>query len=199
MKNFCLLMVCAGSAIAAEQEVGLTLGTVLSQSRESGALSLDIASGVALQANYGIRIAGSGGAALYFETHLLASPLRDISSGASFLTRDFASLYLTPGLRVKLLPKAAISPWGAIGAGYAQYEQSTSVIGGGANSAARRVHRGALMFGGGIDGKLWGDWLGWRLEVRDFYTGSPLFNAAVLRGGQHNVVAGGGIVIKWGN
>ena len=39
--------------------------------------------------------------------------------------------------------------------------------------------------------------IGLRAEIRDFYTGSPAYNSAI-RGGQHNVVAGGGIVLKFG-
>jgi hypothetical protein len=52
------------------------------------------------------------------------------------------------------------------------------------------------MFGGGADFPVW-QWLGFRVEVRDFYTGSPSFNTPIS-GGQHNVVAGGGLVFTFG-
>jgi hypothetical protein len=45
--------------------------------------------------------------------------------------------------------------------------------------------------------KLW-RWIGARGEIRDFYTGSPAYNLPGITGGQHNVVAGGGFVLKWG-
>jgi hypothetical protein len=45
--------------------------------------------------------------------------------------------------------------------------------------------------------KLW-RWIGARGEIRDFYTGSPAYNLTGITGGQHNVVAGGGFVLKWG-
>jgi hypothetical protein len=34
-------------------------------------------------------------------------------------------------------------------------------------------------------------------EARDFFTGSPDYNIATISGGQHNVVATGGIVLRW--
>ena len=52
-------------------------------------------------------------------------------------------------------------------------------------------------FGGGVGTRLW-RWIGLRFEIRDFYTGSPAYNLPNLGGGQHNVVAGGGFVLKWG-
>ena len=43
-----------------------------------------------------------------------------------------------------------------------------------------------------------GDGFGARGEIRDFYTESPAHNLPGITGGQHNVVAGGGFVLKWG-
>ena len=61
--------------------------------------------------------------------------------------------------------------------GYALCEQSTLTLGGRANSASRYIHRGLSQFGGGVDvGVL--RWLGFRLEVRDFYTGKPALNVS---------------------
>ena len=34
-------------------------------------------------------------------------------------------------------------------------------------------------------------------KVRDFYAGAPAYNSSSLHGGQHNVVAGGGLVLKF--
>jgi len=36
-----------------------------------------------------------------------------------------------------------------------------------------------------------------RGEVRDFYTGTPDYNLRIT-GRQHNVVAGAGLVLRWG-
>jgi opacity protein-like surface antigen len=146
--------------------------------------------------NYGYRFWGNSAVGLSGEFHFLANPLRDVTGGAN-LTKDFASLYLTPGIRVKLNPNGRIQPFGVVGGGYALYEQSTKTVGGQTNPAPRHTHRGAFTYGGGLDVKLV-RWLGVRGDVRDFYTGRPSLNLLNQKGGQHNVVASGGVVFRWG-
>ncbi len=51
-------------------------------------------------------------------------------------------------------------------------------------------------YGGGADFKFW-RFVGLRAEIRDFYAGGPSYNTNAIRGGQHNVVAGGGLVLKF--
>ena len=65
-----------------------------------------------------------------------------------------------------------------------------------ANPAPRQLARGVFTYGGGIDVPVW-RFVALRGEVRDFYSGSPAFNALVS-GGQHNLVAGAGIVLRFG-
>ena len=185
------------TASAQQHELGLTLGGILSQQRAAPLAKIDLGSGLALQANYGYRVLQRRSAALYLETHFLANGLRDIRSANSRATRDVATIFVTPGLRIKFLPNRPISPYVAAGGGYALYEQSLSTIGGLANSAPRFTHRGAFDFGGGVDARLW-RFVSVRAEIRDFYTGNPSFNAALSNSGQHNVVAGGGFVLRFG-
>lgn len=187
------LLLAATGALAQKHELGLTLGRLPSQDRSS----LEIAGGTALQANYGVRVAGGEGAALYGEVTLLSSPLRDVAAANRRATRDFATLYVTPGLRVKLAPQSPVSPYVAFGGGWAWYEQSTQRLDGQPNDAPRNVHRLAFMFGGGVDVRV-RSWLAVRGEVRDFYTGNPDFNINVA-GRQHNVAVTGGIVLRWGD
>ncbi len=175
-----------------KHELGLTLGRLTGGSRGE----VDLGGGTALQANYGVRIAGGGAAAFYGEFTLLASPLRDVASPNSLATRDFATLYLTPGLRVKLAPGSSVSPYIAFGGGYALYEQSTHQRNGLPNPAPRHVHRAAFVYGGGVDVRL-EPWLALRGEIRDFYTGSPAFNVRVP-GRQHNIAVSGGFVLRLG-
>lgn len=187
-----LTMLGAGSAVAQRQEVGLTLGGLLSTERDN----LTLGSGVALQANYGYRLAGGAKAALFGEVHFLASPMRKVASADPALTRDIASLFVTPGVRVKLMPRSAVSPYLAAGGGWALFEQSTMTLDGRPNPAPRTISRGVLDFGVGVDIRLW-RFVGLRAEVRDFYSGGPSYNSSSARGGQHNTVAGGGLVLKF--
>jgi opacity protein-like surface antigen len=182
-------------AWAQSHELAFSLGSTTNDLGTS--LALNTTSGRALQVNYGYRFAGTDAVSIAGEIHFLANPLRTISGGPATLTRDFASLYLTPGIRVKLNPNGRIQPFGVIGGGYALYEQSRETTAGTPNPAPRHVQRGALTFGGGVDLKIV-RWLGVRADVRDFYTGRPALNSTAVTGRQHNVVASGGVVFHWG-
>lgn len=184
------------AASAQQHQIGLTLGSVLSSERSATPARLDLGSGRALQANYGYRLATASKWALLGEIHFLAAPLREVSSANRGATRDFASLYVTPGLRVAFLPSARISPWAAFGGGWALYEQSLQTLAGNANPSPRLTHRGAVQIGAGLDVRGW-RFIGFRAEVRDFHTGSPVFNTNTP-GGQHNVVVSGGIILGFG-
>lgn len=110
----------AGTSFGQRQEVGLTMGTLLSQSRDLSGGRVESGRGMALQANYGFRLIGGDRVALYAETHFLASPQRNVTSGVGTASTDYASLYVTPGARIKFAPNARFSPWVSIGGGYAQ-------------------------------------------------------------------------------
>jgi hypothetical protein len=153
--------------------------------------------GTALQANYAYRLIRGSGASLYIQTHLLANGQRAFQSTVPAATTDVATLYMTPGFRIKFLPDGFVSPWAEVGGGYALYEQSKLRVDGAPNDAPRFLHRGALVFGGGADTRLW-RFVGLRVEVRDFYSGNPAFNVPVSGSGQHNLVIGGGFVLRFG-
>ena len=190
------LCIASAQDLPAKHEIGLTLGGLFNTQRSNGPTRLDLGSGVALQANYGYRFFGGNRAALYGEVHMLASPLREVTSATQTLTRDAATLFVTPGIRVKFNGTGFFSPYVVVGGGWALYEQSTMTIGGNPNSASRTVNHGAFVYGGGVDTKFW-RFVGLRAEIRDFYAGGPSYNTTLIRGGQHNVVAGGGLVLKF--
>ncbi len=184
-------------ALAQRHEIGFTLGAISGVDRSASSGQVGLGTGIALQANYGYRIFGSRNTALFGEVHFLANPLRDITSRDGRASRDVATLFVLPGLRVKFLPARSFSPYVAVGGGYALYEQSLTQIDGSPNPAPRNTHRAVLGFGGGADFPVW-RFVGGRMEIRDFYTGNPSFNIPVSGGGQHNVVAGGGVVLHLG-
>jgi hypothetical protein len=190
-----LLTLCVAAAplMAQRNEVGLTLGRVLADEKSS---AVELGPGTAFQVNYGRRLAGSDAVAVYGEVHFLASPQRKVETSIPAAGRDVASLYVTPGVRVKFAPDRRLSPWGAIGGGYGLYEHSDLTVGGAANPAARLLHRGVFMFGGGLDAKVF-RWFDLRFEARDFYSGRADLNVPLGGGGQHNVVVGGGFVLKF--
>lgn len=185
-------------ARAQQHEIGLTLGNIVSQDRTATeGTKLSLSSATALQANYAYRLGGARLASVSIGVHFLANGSRSISSANETLPRSVATLYVTPDVIVKFLHGGRVQPWGTIGGGYAQYESSKELLDGSANGGKIRIHRGALVYGGGIDVAIWSG-LALRGEVRDFYTGSPSLNVP-LPGGQHNVVAGGGFVLRFGH
>jgi hypothetical protein len=74
---------------------------------------------------------------------------------------------------------------------------SRSTIDGANNQAPRFTHRGAFDYAGGADFPV-KRWIGGRIEVRDFITGSPSFNVPTASGVQHNVVFSYGILLFFG-
>jgi opacity protein-like surface antigen len=180
---------------AHKNELALGLGGLPALSR-SDTPRLDTGSGVAFQVNYGRRLFKGRKVDLYGEINALANPLRDVSSSIPTATHDFASLYITPGIRVKFLPTSKISPYALVGGGYADYEQSTTRINGQPNSVSRELAHGVFDFGAGVEVRVW-RFVALRGEARDFYSGSPGYSIATVSGGQHNVVATGALVLGW--
>lgn len=176
-------------------ELAFGLGGIPSLSR-SETPYLNAGSGVAFQVNYGRRLLDRSKVAVYAEINSLANPLRDVSSSVAAATHDFASLYFTPGVRVKFRPDQRISPYTVVGGGYADYEQSVRRLDGGRNPAPRELARGVVDFGAGFDLRVW-RFVALRGEARDFYTGAPNYNVASISGGQHNIVATGAFVLRW--
>ena len=194
-----LLAATVPQAFGQSSQVSLTLGRVSADDRavagdEAGVAKLE--SGLAWQANFASRIVGTPLAKLDWEVHFLASPLRDVKSGIPSLTRDFASIYLTPGLKLQFLPGGPFRPFVAAGAGLAIYEHSRETIGGSSNPVDRIKKRGVIQYGGGVDIPVMPR-VGIRFEVRDFYSGNPSFNGSVVNSKQHNVVVGGGLYLKF--
>lgn len=189
-------VLCAGQESAPKNELAFTLGGIPSLSRSTSQQTLDLDSGIAYGVNYGRRLVNGALVALYGEVDPLASPLRDVSSDVSSATRNFASLYITPGVRLKFFPTSAISPYLAVGGGYADYQQSTTLLNGQPNSVSRQLARGAFDFEVGVDLRV-RHWIALRGEARDFFTGAPAYNLASISGGQHNVEISSGFVLRW--
>jgi hypothetical protein len=64
------------------------------------------------------------------------------------------------------------------------------------NSTSKFLSRGAFDFGGGLDYQLF-RLFGLRGEVRDFVSGNPNLNVALSSSTQHNIVASGGISVRF--
>ncbi len=185
-------------ASAQSNDITLSLGGIAAQSRtlrSPAAGSTQISADVSLGANCGHRFLDAEFVAPYAEIQFVALPNRSVTPATAIVPQNYASLYVTPGLRLKVLPRARLSPWVALGGGYALYEQSAK-LSNGQNTTSKFLNRGVFDFGGGLDYQLF-RLFGLRGEVRDFVSGNPNLNVALSSSTQHNIVASGGISVHF--
>ena len=115
-------------------------------------------------------------------------------------TRNYASLFITPAVRVLFNGKGTVSPWASLGGGYGRIDASTTLLNGSANTGLRNLNTATLQFGGGVDVRTPVHILApiaLRAEVRDFYSGAAPLNAGGRDERQHNVVFSGGFVLRF--
>lgn len=151
-------------------------------------LSFDPA--VGYQLNYARRLVGVPGASIYVEVPFLAGFNNERTITILFTGQNYNSLYVTPGIKLKLLPAFPLSPYLAAGIGVAHFSASNS---GGSESDF------AVDVGGGLDIKVFPH-ISLRGEVRDFITDTPGLNLDLVQnftGKTNNVVASGGVVVRF--
>lgn len=182
-----------GASAQTRFDVGLLLGSTRA-TNERAILQFD--RGTTYEATFAWRVWQAEAAQLSVEVPFIASPAFGVIPPSGSLPLNYASLYLTPGVRVVVLPNARVSAFGAIGGGYARYSESSVKGDSSPNPDQQDTNAGALQFGGGVDVRGFG-WLGFRGEVRDVYTGARNFSIATPRRMVHNVVASGGLVVRF--
>jgi hypothetical protein len=183
----------AYAAADSRVEVALLLGST-SATNEQPALQFD--RGTTYQATFGWAIWRRRAAQVALDVPFIASPAFTVVTPGASLPLEYASLYLTPGVRVSVAPGAKVSVFGTLGAGYARYTESTLRADRSPNPGQRDTNTGALEFGGGVDVRGLG-WLGFRFEVRDVYTGARTFSLATPGNRVHNVVTSGGFLVRF--
>ena len=161
---------------------------------------IEFGTGVTFQATYARHLAEHERVRLSLELPFLAAPTVKIETANGSVPLQYASLFLTPGLRVSFKPRAAVSPWLSIGAGYALFEQASELQSGAANFNTALQHTGAVQFGAGVNiptpvRVLFP--ISVRVEVRDLYSGKPDYNVDTGGGLQHNLVFSGGFAVHF--
>ena len=220
MKSFVRALIafafCSLPALAQEtpvkNEVGLVIGgTVTPSQTASRGTSLIGSSGTALPnrditfdssltlgAEYDRRLALTRRIAVYGGIDFLASP-NDVklSQPIQNVPSQYAFIFLTPHVRVKFHPSGAFSPWLSFGGGYARFRETAPLA---TPSFRPGTNTGTFVFGGGLDTRTVLHVLkipiGFRVEVRDFYSGVPNYSVRV-DGLQNNLAFTGGLLIKF--
>src|SRR6266436_3380591 len=111
---------------------------------------------------------------------------------------DGGVVFLAPHVRLKFHPEGAFSPWLLFGGGYARFRESAPTA---VPSFKPGTNTGTFVFGGGVDTRpvirIRKIGLGFRVEVRDFYSGLPNYNVNVGGGLQTNLAFTGGLLLKF--
>jgi hypothetical protein len=192
-----------------KNEVGLVIGATTSPAVDLASGSnfvappqnLTFGSSLALGAEYDRRL-DSGSTAFYLGLDFLASPLDVKLTQPPIGTRtEFAYIFLTPHVRVKFNANGTLQPWLSFGGGYARLTPFGQTPPTTAADLRRANNTGNLEFGGGLDTApivhVFRIPIGARLEVRDFYSGTPHLNAQ-LDGRRLNTIAyTGGLLLKF--
>ncbi len=198
-----LLVALAGPAVAQNNELAVTAGGYIPVDPSSG---VSLGRALALQGNFAHKIAGVPLVSAYLEIPVIggfktsvAGQIVTIPENPSIsFVRNYTSLFVTPGLKLKIAPSFPISPYVVAGVGWARFKGS-STLAGGTTNPNETANKFAFGFGGGLDMKA-APFISFRAEVRDLYTGlPPLTNISLssLGSRQHNIVPSLGIVLRF--
>jgi hypothetical protein len=181
-----VLIVLLLSSVSYAQKVDLA---VLGGGQISFNPNSNIGTGAVIQGNAGVRFLSLPMLQLYAEVPITASFGINSNLPAAVASREFRTLFVTPGIRAKISPPLSpVQPFLTVGGGWARYSPES---GSGLNENTTNV----FQFGGGSDFKI-APFLSLRTEVRDYYTGAP--NIAVgFTERQHNVTAMAGLVVRF--
>ena len=194
------------STSTTKNEVGLVIGATETPSiglQRGGNVNLN--SSLALGAEYDRLLLGRH-TALYGGVDFLASPLDvKVSSPASDVSPQYAYLFLTPHVKIKLNATGTFQPWLLFGGGYANFAPAQPRTG--SVKVTGQGSTGTLEFGGGVDTrplvrlkgipKIGTLPIGARFEVRDFYSGQPKYGVPSNGSFQNNVSFTGGLVLHF--
>jgi hypothetical protein len=195
-----------------KNEVGLVIGGIVTpgQTVSPGAnlvvpsgtlpnLNITFNSALTLGADYDRNVLHTHGFAISGGLDFLASPLDvKLDQRPANVINQYAFVFLTPHVRVKFHPSGFISPWLSFGGGYARFRETAPVN---TPSFSQGTNTGAFVFGGGLDTRpvlhVLRIPIGFRLEIRDFYSGQPNYNQKTTGNLQNNVAFTGGLLLRF--
>jgi len=195
LRKLPLLMVCLlmlGSAFAQKNDVALTGGGYLEVTNP-----LNLGAAWALEGSYARRFASVPALSFSWELPIAGSSGSSIPtiSGLNIAT-SYSSLFITPGVRVRLAPSFFLSPYLAAGIGYGRLNKTLIT---GVNTSNGTM---AFDIGGGLDMKILPH-TSLRGEIRDFNSGGldipgvPSFLSSTVGGRLNNLFVTAGISIKF--
>jgi hypothetical protein len=184
----CVVLTISLSAVCAHaqaNDIALTVGGYFEVSNP-----LDLGAAAALEGAFAHRIAHIPLFAVSAELPVAGSFSSSIPTVSGLtLAKSYTSLFITPGLRLRLAPSFPISPYVSAGLGYGHFHHQ--LYGGGTSSDSTL----ALDIGGGLDLKLL-PFVSIRAELRDFNTGGLGIESEAF-GRQNNLFATIGLAVRF--
>jgi hypothetical protein len=116
-----------------------------------------------------------------------------LNSGTDVVPSSYKQIFVTPSVRLNLFPATAVSPWVSFGGGFGHFSENSTLLFGGPNPGSSSTS-GVLQGGFGLDVRVWHRFSA-RLDVRDFWSGTPSLPLADTgKSRQNNYFVGGGVV-----
>jgi hypothetical protein len=199
MRNalFLFVLVTGFSLFAAGQaeDMAVVVGARFSPSASSLSGTTTVNTAAGFEANLGVQIIGLPFASFQVETPILLVPNATIDSANAFASKSYSSIFITPGVRFKFKPTTKFNPWVAAGGGLVRFGPSPISVAGGTTSASGAL-KGTFDIGGGLDFKAPHVPFTWRVEAREYFSGSPNLNVANLSL-HSNLFVGIGLVLRF--
>jgi opacity protein-like surface antigen len=190
---FSLVVMMGLNAAAQKSEIGFVVGGKITGNGTSPSGTTKVNTAFPFQVNYATQLFPLGAGALELNIPLLAVPTTEISSSTLFTAKSYSSVYILPGVRLRL--GTVFSPYVEAGVGFARFGPSKTTLGGfpsGANSSTKA----AFDVGGGIDWRPKKSPIGLRFSATELYSGVP--DLAIPKLNMHNnVLLAGGIVLRF--
>lgn len=181
-----------GSAFAQKNDVALTGGGYLEVTNP-----LNLGAAWALEGSYARRFAGVPLLSVSWELPVAGSSGSSIPTIAGLnIATSYSSLFITPGVRVRLAPSFFVSPYLAAGVGLGHFNKTLIT---GVNTSNNTL---AVDIAGGLDMKILPH-TSLRGEIRDFNSGGldipgvPSFLSSTVGGRLNNLFVTAGISIKF--
>jgi hypothetical protein len=194
-------------------EVGLVIGGIVTPSQTLSSVASLIGPGRAVLPNRDVTFDSSLTLGAEYDRTFVLKQNFSIDGGGDFLASPFdvklsqqsqnvigeyAFIFLTPHVRLKFRPSTAFSPWLSFGGGYARFLEKAPTA---RPSFEPGTNTGTFVVGGGVDTRtvirVLRIPIGFRIEVRNFYSGLPNYNQKITGNLQNNLAFSGGLLIRF--
>lgn len=182
--GLCVLLTVTGLATAQKLELAVTAGGYV-----PAGVQTDIHTAAIVEGSLAYRIFHVPLAAVYVEVPVA----RTFDVGINALQGDYTATFVTPGLKLKLAPEFIASPYFVAGVGVAHFSAQGILSGSPVDQSSTSA---AVDFGGGVDLKVF-PFVSLRGEIRNVNSGGLGFAVPFISGRQNNILATGGVVLRF--